>query len=103
MKKGDFLSAFTGGSISTLGTKIGLTKVGFTTSGVLKGSLAAKWHSSIGAVSSKSLFAFLQSIGAKGIIFYGPFVFIVGAGIGWISYKAFKKLKKLFLEKKQVL
>jgi len=42
--------------------------VGFTAAGVLAGSKAAAVHSTIGVVSKGSIFAFLQSLGAKGLI-----------------------------------
>ncbi|RPA80066.1 hypothetical protein BJ508DRAFT_195281, partial [Ascobolus immersus RN42] len=42
-----------------------LVLAGFTTGGVKAGSLAALVHSAIGNVASGSLFALLQSVGAK--------------------------------------
>ena len=43
-----------------------LTAVGFSTGGVVAGSMAAAAHSAIGNVAAGSLFATLQSIGAVG-------------------------------------
>ena len=40
--------------------------IGFGQGGVVAGSLAAAWQSSIGSVATGSLFALLQSIGASG-------------------------------------
>ena len=47
-------------------SKSALTWVGFAPGGVVAGSLAAAWQSSIGNVAPGSLFALLQSIGASG-------------------------------------
>ena len=47
-------------------SKSALTWVGFGPGGVVAGSLAAAWQSSIGNVAPGSLFALLQSIGASG-------------------------------------
>lgn len=46
---------------------VALPLVGFTTAGVVKGSLAAGAHSAIGNVAAGSAFAYLMSLGAKGI------------------------------------
>ena len=46
-------------------SKSALTWVGFAPGGVVAGSLAAAWQSSIGNVAPGSLFALLQSIGAS--------------------------------------
>ncbi|KAG0149922.1 hypothetical protein CROQUDRAFT_130915 [Cronartium quercuum f. sp. fusiforme G11] len=43
-----------------------LAAMGWSASGVVAGSTAAAWQSSIGAVASGSLFASLQSLGATG-------------------------------------
>lgn len=40
-----------------------LPMLGFTASGVMAGSLAAAWQSSIGNVTAGSMFAILQSLG----------------------------------------
>ena len=43
-----------------------LSAFGFTSKGVASGSRAAKIHSKIGNVSSRSTFSIFQSLGAKG-------------------------------------
>lgn len=45
---------------------LGLRFLGFSAAGVVQGSLAAAWQSSMGKVAGESLFATLQSIAAKG-------------------------------------
>lgn len=44
----------------------GANAIGFSPAGVVAGSPAAAWQSSIGNVAPGSLFALLQSIGASG-------------------------------------
>ena len=46
---------------------VALPLAGFTTAGVVKGSLAAGAHSAIGNVAAGSGFASLMSLGAKGM------------------------------------
>ncbi|XP_011706220.1 PREDICTED: interferon alpha-inducible protein 27-like protein 1 [Wasmannia auropunctata] len=41
--------------------------LGFGSSGISAGSYAASWQASIGSVAAGSLFAILQSLGAKGL------------------------------------
>ena len=53
--------------------------IGFAKEGVRAGSIASKWHSLIGVVPKKSVFAFLQRIGAKGILITPQ---------GWLMVKA---------------
>ncbi|KAF8430902.1 hypothetical protein BGX38DRAFT_1230447 [Terfezia claveryi] len=53
-----------------------LAAIGFTTAGIVAGSLAAAWHSNIGVVSAGSLFATLQSLAATGLIY------TIGAALG---------------------
>ncbi|XP_036145399.1 interferon alpha-inducible protein 27-like protein 2B [Monomorium pharaonis] len=54
--------------------------LGFGSSGVIGGSVAASWQSSIGSVAAGSLFATLQSLGATGV---GTLLFgSVGAALG---------------------
>jgi hypothetical protein len=57
--------------------------VGFGTGGVVKGSIAAVIHSSIGVVQAGSTFATLQSMGALGVGVLGTALapIAVGAGI----------------------
>ncbi|KAG8822067.1 hypothetical protein FRC17_009661 [Serendipita sp. 399] len=45
-----------------------MSAVGFTTSGIAAGSLAAAWQSAIGNVAAGSIFAGLQSMGAVGAL-----------------------------------
>ncbi|CAK7198329.1 hypothetical protein SEUCBS139899_000989 [Sporothrix eucalyptigena] len=47
-------------------TAAALPALGFAVDGVIKGSLAATWQSSIGSVVAPSIFATLQSAGALG-------------------------------------
>lgn len=64
--------------------------VGFSTAGVVKGSVAAAWHSSIGNVAGGSVFATLQSLGTY-TVFSNPVtaaVVVVGAGVGSAYYCA---------------
>jgi hypothetical protein len=51
---------------------------GFGTGGIVAGSLAALWQSSIGSVAAGSSFAALQSLGATGTLLTGAYG---GAGI----------------------
>ena len=55
-------------SAGTAAASAGLTAVGFSSTGIVGGSLAAAWQSSIGAVAAGSTFASLQSLGAAGTI-----------------------------------
>ncbi|EPE27550.1 hypothetical protein GLAREA_04341 [Glarea lozoyensis ATCC 20868] len=55
-----------GGLATTLAAPVVLPLVGFGGGGVVAGSLAAAWQSSIGIVQGGSVFAFLTSAGAGG-------------------------------------
>lgn len=61
---------------------------GFGAGGIVAGSLAASWQSSIGAVAASSLFATLQSLGATGVgvLLFGG----IGAGLGLLVTLAAK-------------
>jgi hypothetical protein len=55
-------------ALSTTIISFGMNLIGFTAVGIAAGTKAAAIHSSIGIVSKGSIFAFLQSLGAKGLI-----------------------------------
>ncbi|GIY19929.1 hypothetical protein CEXT_573291 [Caerostris extrusa] len=59
--------AIIGAGAFTLGIPAIIAGLGFEAAGVAAGSIAAAIHSWIGVVSSGSLFAFLQSVGAVGL------------------------------------
>jgi Interferon-induced 6-16 family len=61
-----YLVAFLFGLISA--ASFALTLAGFTASGIASGSIAASVQSAIGEVAAGSLFAYLQSLGASGVI-----------------------------------
>lgn len=61
------LAMAVGGGAVTATTGLGLAALGFASEGVEAGSLAALWQSSMGDVEAGSLFARLQSLGAKGL------------------------------------
>lgn len=67
---------------ATLGT------IGFGPGGVVAGSLAAAWQSSIGSVATGSLFALLQSIGASGGSTAAVWSVAAGFGKGALSLVA---------------
>lgn len=58
---------FSTSAISGLVGYFALPLLGFTLTGVRGASMAAAWHSKLGAVSGGSLFSILQSLGATGI------------------------------------
>ncbi len=62
-----------------------ISLVGFGAGGVVKGSIAAVIHSSIGSVAAGSTFATLQSLGALGVGILGTALLPVAAGTG-IAY-----------------
>ncbi|KAJ3336504.1 hypothetical protein HDU93_002674 [Gonapodya sp. JEL0774] len=56
-------------AVVTVSLPLAVTAVGFTSSGVAAGSLAAAWQSTMGGyVAAGSIFAILQSLGATGAI-----------------------------------
>ncbi|KAI5792592.1 hypothetical protein DFH27DRAFT_193058 [Peziza echinospora] len=55
-------------TVITGGIAGAVTAAGFTSGGVLAGSAAAAWQAAIGNVVAGSLFAFLQSVTATGVI-----------------------------------
>ena len=59
-----------------------ITLVGFSAGGVVKGSIAAVIHSSIGSVGAGTAFATLQSMGALGVGILGTAVLPVAVGAG---------------------
>jgi hypothetical protein len=54
-------------SMALLAASVALPITGFTAAGIAKGSLAAGAHSAIGNVAAGSAFAYLMSLGAKGM------------------------------------
>jgi len=73
--------AFVGGVAIPLTVKGILGVLGFSSSGVVSGSLAAGAQATIGNVAAGSAFAGLQSLGAAGVAFTGP-VGIAGVVLG---------------------
>jgi hypothetical protein len=69
------------GGVAAVGTGVGLSAVGFSSTGVVAGSIAAGIQSSIGLVSAGSAFATVQSVGAVGMLFCPPVV-IGAVGVG---------------------
>jgi hypothetical protein len=70
-----------------------ITFIGFTEGGIAVGTIAAYIQSIIGNVSKDSLFAILQSAGAKGIItkvIVGASVVVVVAVAVYGGYKYYK-------------
>ena len=66
---------------------------GFSSSGIVGGSLAAAWQGAIGNVAAGSAFATLQSAGATGLI---ATVGVAGAGVavvGGLAYFALRSKK----------
>lgn len=61
------LAMAVGGVAVDAASGLGLAALGFASEGVEAGSLAALWQSALGDVEAKSLFARLQSLGAKGL------------------------------------
>jgi len=61
------LAMAVGGGAVASASGLGLAALGFASEGVEAGSLAALWQSALGDVESGSLFARLQSLGAKGL------------------------------------
>jgi hypothetical protein len=55
--------------------------LGWTTAGVAANSIAALIQSSIGPISSGSLFALLQSVGATGLFFKVKAISVLGTAI----------------------
>ena len=85
------------GALTGAGSAIGaagtVSAVGFTSTGVAAGSIAAGIQSSIGPVAAGSLFSTLQSIGATSALCSGPVVggaALLGVGIA-CAYNYFKK------------
>lgn len=78
------------GFVATLGGAgfMLLPLLGFGASGVVAGSTAAAWQSSLGAVAAGSLFATLQSLGATGlgVLLFGG----TGSALGLLSSLAVK-------------
>lgn len=67
---------------------VALPLIGFGAGGVVGGSIAASWQSSIGIVTAGSLFSILQSLGATGL---GSLIFgSIGTGLGLLSTLAVK-------------
>lgn len=59
---------------------------GFGTSGIVAGSLAAAWQSTMGGiVAAGSAFSTFQSIGATGGLIFGPLGVVVGLTAGGIA------------------
>ncbi len=88
------------GPLGSFGIQGALTALGFTSNGVAASSLAAAFHSSIGIVKAKSLFALAQSMGATGA-FVGPAGILagisvaLGAGTGYWIYQKIQGNKKI--------
>eukprot|EP00747_Dinoflagellata_sp_TGD_P221391 gnl/TRDRNA2_/TRDRNA2_93229_c0_seq1.p1 gnl/TRDRNA2_/TRDRNA2_93229_c0~~gnl/TRDRNA2_/TRDRNA2_93229_c0_seq1.p1 ORF type:complete len:260 (-),score=55.26 gnl/TRDRNA2_/TRDRNA2_93229_c0_seq1:469-1248(-) len=61
------LAMAVGGGAVAAASGLGLAALGFASEGVEAGSLAALWQSALGDVEEGSLFARLQSLGAKGL------------------------------------
>uniref|UniRef100_A0A3Q3GGB9 Uncharacterized protein n=1 Tax=Labrus bergylta TaxID=56723 RepID=A0A3Q3GGB9_9LABR len=80
-----FLLLLSGGVVTVLFTPALLVTLGWTQAGVAAGSIAASIMSWMGVVSSGSLFAFLQSIGATGLTTTAAGVVgSVGGAMGWM-------------------
>ena len=87
--------AVVGAGMAAVGTAVaamagGITKAGFTSSGIAAGSKAVAIQSSIGSVTAGSTFAKLQSIAALGIVkMVGVGGVIVGV-VGGLAYGGYK-------------
>lgn len=64
--------------------------VGFTSSGVKYGSLAAYIQSMIGSVQAQSLFALLQSSGATGALIPGVGTIFIVVAVSGGAYSVYK-------------
>lgn len=83
---------------------------GFKTGGVVAGSAAAVIHSKIGIVSAGSIFSYLQSLGAAGIVFtkYNILSGIIGSAVNVLygsenKKYTMKETEKLFEKNKLVV
>ncbi|PFX19522.1 Interferon alpha-inducible protein 6 [Stylophora pistillata] len=65
----DYAVGFVGGTLAVAAVPLVLSSLGFTTTGVAAGSAAAAIQSAVygGSVTSGSIFAVLQSLGAGGL------------------------------------
>ncbi|KAF8453868.1 hypothetical protein BDZ91DRAFT_748460 [Kalaharituber pfeilii] len=75
-----------------------LAGIGFTAGGVAAGSAAAAWHSAIAIVAKGSFFAFLQSVGATGVLFTAGTAFaaaVPGLAALWFGIQKDGWLRKL--------
>lgn len=83
-----------------------LPLLGFGLGGIIAGSAAAAWQSSIGAVAAGSLFAVLQSLGATGlgILLFGGVASAMGllgslaARLNWCTCDNIKDDKTVILK-----
>jgi hypothetical protein len=71
-----------------------VTLAGFSSSGVVAGSAAAAWQASIGNVAAASLFAFLQSVTATGVIWIPFTVCSTAAGMVASGSVLWNKVKR---------
>ena len=67
---------------------------GFGTKGVIAGSAAAAWQSSIGSVAAGSNFAYLQAFGATMTAAHvlGVGLLVAGVGVGCAGYPGWRRL-----------
>ena len=74
-----------------------MTSLGFTSSGIAAGSIAAGIQSQLGSVAAGSAFSVAQSLGAKGVLVTmtsASVVIIIVGGGGYLGYKIYKKRKE---------
>jgi hypothetical protein len=81
------------GAVTIVGA--GGTALGFSSSGIVGGSVAAGMQAGIGNVVAGSTFATMQSLGALGVLSTVGVVGGVGlvAGGGYLAYKLIKKTR----------
>ena len=74
-----------GGATAAVGSTAALSAVGFTSSGVAAGSVAAAAHSAIAVAEAGSVFAYLQSAGAMATGVFGAAFWPVTIGVGVVA------------------
>jgi len=81
------IAILVGAGLGVLLPSVILKAIGFSTAGVLAGSIAAWFHSIIGNVIAGSIFAILQSIGATGFSAAATALFAtIGSVVGAITW-----------------
>lgn len=70
---------------------LGLTCAGFTPLGIMTGSFAAFWQSSIGLVAGGSIFALLQQFGALSYFLYSG---LTGFGLVSLDFMAKRQINE---------